>query len=126
MRITDKHRNVIRMLIEGDLSKSEIAENVKIARKTLYNWLENDDFKEALNEEIKERERMVKAKIGVLAYQAVLRQEKILNKGKSDLAAANVAKDVLDRAGYEKVSLITSDEAEAGGVIFMPEVGEIE
>ena len=126
MRITDKHRNVIRMLIEGDLSKSEIAENVKIARKTLYNWLENDDFKDALNEEIKERERMVKAKIGVLAYQAVLRQEKILNKGKSDLAAANVAKDVLDRAGYEKVSLITSDEAEAGGVIFMPEVGEIE
>ena len=100
MRVTDRHRNVIKLLIEGNLSKSEIAKNVKITRKTLYNWLNDDDFKAEYDEALAEMERITKAKIGSMAYRALERQEKILDKSKNDIAAAAVAKDVLDRAGY--------------------------
>lgn len=112
MRITDKHRNVIKLLIEGNLSKSEIADSVKVARRSLYNWLNDDDFKTEYEEALSEMERITKAKIGSMAYRALERQERILNQSKNDIAAAAVAKDVLDRAGYaaeDKISIKNSE-----------------
>lgn len=100
MRITVKHKKVIELLIEGDLTKEEIAKSVHIARSTLYKWLEDEEFKEEYDEQLAEIERRIRRRINNMTKSALDRQEKILQKGKNDIAAAAVAKDVLDRAGY--------------------------
>lgn len=113
MKITKRHREAIKLLIEGQLSKEEIAKNVNVSRPTLYNWLKDEDFKEVYEEEISELERRVKRRIANMVNDALDRQERILNNSKNDIAAAAVAKDVLDRAGYapdENVN-ITGTEA---------------
>ena len=100
MKLTKRHKMAIKLLIEGNLNKDEIAKSVKVARQTLYNWMNDSGFIEEYNEQLAEIDRRVKRRISNLVNDALDRQERILNKGKNDIAAAAVAKDVLDRAGY--------------------------
>lgn len=100
MRITKRHKEAIRLLIEGSLTKEEIAKNVKVSRTTLYNWLQDDDFNEELEEQTAEIDRLTRTRIRNMTKKALDRQEKILDYSKNDMAAASVAADILDRAGY--------------------------
>lgn len=106
MKLGKKHKTAIKLLIEGELSKEEIAQSVKVSRKTLYNWLNDADFSEEYNEQVAEIDRKVKRRISNMVNDALDRQKRILNKSKNDNAAAVVAKDVLDRAGYAPDSKI--------------------
>lgn len=100
MKLTKKHKNAIEMLIEGNLTKAEIARRVKVSRQTLNNWLNDADFTAEYDKQLDEIDRITRRKISKLTTLALDRQEKILKYGKNDVAAATVAKDVLDRAGY--------------------------
>lgn len=100
MKLTKKQKTALKLLLEGDLNKSEIAKSVKVSRTTLYNWIENADFEAAYTEAEEERDRQTKQRIINLTKAALDRQKTILTKSKNDNAAAMVAKDVLDRAGY--------------------------
>ena len=117
MKLTKRHRTAIKLLIEGRLSKEEIAQSVKVARQTLYNWMNDSDFIEEYNEQLAEIDRRVKRRISNLVNDALDRQERILNKGKNDIAAAAVAKDVLDRAGYAAEENINVSGTEAVTII---------
>ena len=117
MKLTKRHRTAIKLLIEGRLSKEEIAQSVKVARQTLYNWMNDSDFIEEYNEQLAEIDRRVKRRISNLVNDALDRQERILNKGKNDIAAAAVAKDVLDRAGYAPDENINVSGTEAVTII---------
>lgn len=110
MKLTNKHRTAIELLIAGHMSKDEIARGVKVSRKTLYNWLDNEDFKAEYDEQLKEIERRQKRRIYNMVDKALDAQERILSKSKNDIAAASVASDVLDRAGYapEKAVSVSS------------------
>lgn len=101
MKLTKKHRTAIELLIAGHMSKDEIAQSVKVSRKTLYNWLDDEDFKAEYDEQLKEIERKIRRRISCLANKALDRQEDILDNSANDSAAASVASDVLDRAGYK-------------------------
>lgn len=100
MRLTKRHKEAIRLLIEGDMSKDEIAKSVKTSRQTLYNWLNDPDFEEEYDEQLKEIDRRTRRRISKMVDTALDRQEEILTRSRNDNAAAIVAKDVLDRAGY--------------------------
>ncbi|NDO19945.1 helix-turn-helix domain-containing protein [Lachnospiraceae bacterium MD329] len=100
MKLTKRHRTAIELLIEGELSIDEIAQNVKTTRQTLYNWRKDADFEQEYNEQLNEIERRTKRRISRMVDTALERQERILTKSRNDNAAAMVAKDVLDRAGY--------------------------
>ena len=100
MRITKRHRQAIELMIDGSMTKEEIAKIVKVSRTTLYNWLQDDDFNEELEEQTAEIERLTRARIRKMTKKALDRQEKILDHSKNDMAAASVAADVLDRAGF--------------------------
>ncbi len=100
MKITKKHKTAIKLLLDGRFSQEEIAQNVKVSRKTLYNWIKNPDFEQEYNEQLNEIERRTKRRISRMVDTALERQERILTKSRNDNAAAMVAKDVLDRAGY--------------------------
>lgn len=100
MKITKRHRKAIELLIDGKLTKEEIAKIVNVSRTTLYNWLADDNFNEELEEQIAEIDRLTRTRIRNMTKKALDRQEKILDHSKNDIAAASVASDVLDRAGF--------------------------
>lgn len=100
MKITKRHRTAIELLIDGTMSKEEIAKTVNVSRSTLYNWLMDEDFQEELQERNDEIDRLTRARIRKMTKKALDRQERILDHSKNDMAAASVAADVLDRAGY--------------------------
>ena len=112
MKLTNRHKIALKLLLEGDLNKTEIAEHVNVSRTTLYNWINDEDFKAAYDESVEEIDRQIRRRIINLASVALDRQEKILNGGKNDMAAASVSKDVLDRAGYTSENILQIKHSE--------------
>ena len=128
MKINKTHRNVMKLLLEGKLSISEIADSVKKSRKTIYNWIEDPDFKEEYEEMKRDYERTIKARVVHLAKTALDTQETIMKESKNDMARANVSSDVLDRAGFIKLKQSDMAKAEAesveGGIVVLADVLE--
>lgn len=118
MRLGEKHRKAIELLIAGDLTKEQIADSVNVSRKTLYNWLENEDFAAEYTAQLDEMDRKIRRRIAGMATKALDRQEKILDKSKNDMAAATVAADVLDRAGYKPDDKIAVEAAAPVQIIY--------
>lgn len=100
MRITKRHSEAIELLVEGTLTKEQIAKSVRVSRSTLYKWLKDEDFNAEYEYRLEEIERQTRARIRRMTVKALDRQEKILDTSRNDMAAASVAADVLDRAGY--------------------------
>jgi hypothetical protein len=48
MIISDKHMQVINLMLIGNLTNINIAKTVGVSEKTIYNWLDNKDFKAEL------------------------------------------------------------------------------
>lgn len=101
----------LNLMLEGNMTMQEIAECVKRTRKTLYNWLENDEkFKEEYERRTADMARMSRARLGVLVPKAINRAENILEDGRNEIAVANVIKDVLDRTGYNSESVVKIEQ----------------
>lgn len=124
MKLTKKHRNAIEMLLAGDLTKVEIAERVKISRKTLYNWLADEDFKAEMTEREDDYRRMIRARLACMSNKALDTQVDIMDNSDDDKARATVSSDVLDRAGYLKPKNTEDVTPEGTGVIILAEVKE--
>ena len=121
------HRDVIEKLLEGELTKDQIASSVKKSRQTVYNWLKDPLFMEELEERQRQRDAAYKARLARNAGYALDRARKILNDSEDDRAAATVIADTLDRAGYPKlkqVDLKHEHDVKTGGMIFIPAVDE--
>lgn len=49
MSLSDKQNEAIDLLIIGNMTKIQIADSIKVAEKTIYNWLNNnEEFRESL------------------------------------------------------------------------------
>ena len=124
MKITKKHKKAIELLISGELTKEEIANCVKVSRKTLYNWIDDPDFAAEYDEQLAEINRRQKRRIYNMVDKALDTQERILEKSKNDIAAASVASDVLDRAGYKPDDKVSIEAAAPVQIIYdIPEDG---
>lgn len=88
-----KQKIVIDMLVSGDLTLEQIADNVKISRKTLYNWRMDEEFNAELNNKIRLR-------ISGIAPKALRRMEQLMEEANSEMVSHLSAKDLLDRAGF--------------------------
>lgn len=100
MKLGKAHYKAIELMLTTDFSMQEIADSVKVSRRTLYNWIDDIDFSFAYKREENELKRRNRRHIDELVKDAIDRQKMILTKSRNDTAAAAVAKDVLDRAGY--------------------------
>lgn len=101
----------LNLMLEGELTMTEIAAHVKKSRQTLYNWLENDEeFKEEYERRTADMARMSRARLGVLVPKAINRAEDILEYGRNEIAVANVIKDVLDRTGHSSESVVKIEQ----------------
>ena len=118
----------MKLLLEGKLSISDIADSVKKSRKTIYNWIDDPDFKEEYEEMKSDYERTIKARVVHLAKTALDTQENIMKESKNDMARANVSSDVLDRAGFIKLKQSDIVKAESdsveGGIVILADVLE--
>lgn len=124
MRITKRHEEAIGLLIDGELSKEDIAKSVRVSRSTLYRWLEDEDFTAEYEYRLEEIERQTRARIRRMTAKALDRQERILDTSKNDIAAASVAADVLDRAGYAPEDNVNVNTAQPVQILFdIPRTG---
>lgn len=118
MRITKRHEEAIGLLIDGELSKEDIAKSVRVSRSTLYRWLEDEDFTAEYEYRLEEIERQTRARIRRMTAKALDRQERILDTSRNDMAAASVAADVLDRAGYAPEDNVNVNTAQPVQILF--------
>lgn len=118
MRINKRHSEAIELLIEGTLTKEQIAKNVHVSRSTLYKWLEDEDFTAEYEYRLEEIERQTRARIRRMTAKALDRQERILDTSRNDMAAASVAADVLDRAGYAPEDNVNVNTAQPVQILF--------
>lgn len=58
--LTDQQWAAISLLAEG-MSQTKVAEIIGVVRKTIYNWLQDPDFQQALNQAIIDIERAERA-----------------------------------------------------------------
>ena len=100
LQLSKKHKTAAQLLFEGEYTVEKIAKIVNVSPKTIYNWQKDSDFQAALKKLEDEFDRKTRCRIRALVRGALERQEKILIKSRNDNAAAIVAKDVLDRAGF--------------------------
>ena len=90
--LTESQIQCVEVLAQGEMTKDEIAKEVKISRRTIYNWMDRDEFKKELHE----RSRL---------YQGVMEQEgKARMLAKGQMAIDNIFK-IANMAKQEKVKL---------------------
>lgn len=102
--LDQRHFRAMEMLLEGTYTMQEIADEVGISRRQLYNWLEMDEFKTAYNNMVinhgKNRLREVMDSMydaaiderSAAAAKLILEAHEILNK-KNTISDVNVHVD---------------------------------
>lgn len=115
-----KKLKALEILVSGNYKNyDELAKQLKISSKTLYNWRQEEEFAAEL-------ERRINIKIGGIAPRALKRVEKIIDS-KNEEVALRACRDVLDRAGYkatEKVSV--GGELNTNGALSVSFEGELD
>lgn len=104
-----KQIKAIEMLISSEFTYEEIAAELKITPKTLYNWRQDEDF-------CTELRRKMRLRISNLAPKALKKMEKLID-AKSEMVAHLSAKDILDRAGYEEETTVNLNSVAAVQIV---------
>lgn len=95
-----RQHKAIRLLVDGEENKSQVAKSVKVSRQTLYNWMDDADF---MAEYFKELRKNIQS----LVPKAIITQKELLESA-NDQVRYLVSRDILDRA--EKYGLFTPSE----------------
>ena len=94
-----KRLKALEILVSGDYkSYEEVAGKLKITRRTLYNWRNEEEFSAEL-------ERRIKIKIGGIVPRAIKKLDELIDS-KKEIIALQAAKDMLDRGGYKATDKI--------------------
>lgn len=96
--LTENQIVVAEEIMKGELEYSEIAEKYGICRKTLYNWRQDQEFKEKLAELEKDCIEETKTALKMASIKAYKKLIKCLDSPNSKVSL-DAARDILDRAG---------------------------
>ena len=99
--LSAKQRKCLELLVQGELSQKEIAEEIKVSEQTICNWKKNDEFRS-------EYDNLMRVCIQSFAAKAFQTQKRLLN-AKSEMVRYMVSKDILDRAGYKPTEKIEAE-----------------
>lgn len=80
----------IELLYQGELTRAEIAEILKVSDRTIYNWIKDPDF-------IEEYNKRIKIEYSLMVGRASRKMSKLLN-AKSEHVQFLSAKNILDRS----------------------------
>ena len=95
-------RECLKLMLQGNLTQKEIAQQIKKTEQTVCNWKKDAEFMDEYN-------RLMRVGIQTLAAKAYQTQVKLLD-AESENVRYMVSKDILDRAGYK-----SSDRVEFSG-----------
>lgn len=87
--LTAKQTKAVAMLFDGK-TKKEIAEELKVTEKTIYNWRQLEEFKIELQKIANDYLAEIRAKL-------IKNQEKLALGAKSEMVQFSATKDLLDR-----------------------------
>ena len=100
-----KQISAIELLISREMSQKDVATEINVSERTLYNWLRHDEeFRNAMEWYRKEVYKN-------LAPTAVRTIAEIMIKGASDKVRLAAAQDILSRAGDDAVSKVDLESA---------------
>lgn len=95
-----KQISAIELLISSEMSQKDVATEINVTERTLYNWLHHDEeFRNAMEWYRKEVYKN-------LAPTAVRTIAEIMIKGASDKVRLAAAQDILSRAGDDASSVV--------------------
>jgi transposase len=98
MALNNRQLKAVEMLVYTDKKKQEIAEEIGISNVTLSNWLNKEEFQEAIHKE------MLRS-FSHLATKAKRKMEQLLDSNQDSVAFA-AAKEILNKAGYAETQTI--------------------
>lgn len=93
--LSDEQIKCITLMITTNKTQKQIANELKITEQTICNWKKQKDFQDAIQNGIKDN-------FSSLAVDAQKELSKLL-KSKNEYIKLQVAKDILDRAGYKPI-----------------------
>lgn len=99
--LSKKQIKCIELLVQGEMTQKEIAEEIKVSEQSICNWKKNDEFRS-------EYDNLMRVCIQSFAAKAFQTQKKLLN-AKSEMVRYMVSKDILDRAGFKPTEKVDAE-----------------
>lgn len=96
-----KQQKCLKLMITGEFTQREIAEQINVSEKTICQWKKDNEF-------MHEYDELLNRSIKSVAAKAFNTQANLLNS-KNDMVKYLVSKDILDRAGYKPEEKINVD-----------------
>lgn len=100
--LSKKQLKCLELMVLGTHTQKQIAQEVKVSEQTICSWKKNDEFMDEYN-------RLVRGCIQSLASRALRTLIELLDAS-SESVRYNVAKDILDRAGFKPEEKVTINE----------------
>lgn len=123
-RLDSRHYRAMEMLLEGTYTMQEIADEVGVSRRQLYNWMEWDEFKNAYNNMVinhgKNRLREVMDSLyqaaiderSAAAAKLILEAHEILNKKQTQDVNVNVNNSIDLKSIREQLKKMKREKGE--------------
>ncbi len=89
-----KKEKFIMLEMTTDMNYTELAEELKVSERTLYNWRKDPEFQ-------KMKEKMVRETFSDIAAKALKSVVDLSQSANSELVRYQASADLLDRAGYK-------------------------
>ena len=91
--LNTKQKKCIILMVSGQKTQKQIADELSVSENTISNWKKNDEFMTEYTSSLKKAMKDVAAK----AFQTEIK----LLSARSEMVRLLAAKDVLDRAGFK-------------------------
>lgn len=98
MALTNKQLKAVEMLVYTTKQKQEIAEELKVSRGTISQWIKKEEFQQAITDEMKRG-------FVDIAYKARRRLADLVDSPNEQVALGAI-KEALNKAGYQETQKI--------------------
>ena len=98
MALTNKQLKAVEMLVYTTKQKQEIAEELKVSRATVSQWIKKEEFQQAITDEMKRG-------FVDIAYKARRRRSELVDSPNEQVAIGAI-KEALNKAGYQETQKI--------------------
>ena len=98
MALTNKQLKAVEMLVYTTMQKQEIAEELKVSRATVSQWVKKEEFQQAITDEMKRG-------FVDIAYKARRRLSELVDSPNEQVALGAI-KEALNKAGYQETQKI--------------------
>lgn len=98
--LDERRLKAIEMLVSGNHTITAIAKEVGVTRKTLYSWMDKDDFKAKLHEMQELKDMTIREGVKGDAENNIKILKKLRDSAKNEMVKFQSAKQLLDYAGW--------------------------